>query len=168
MSPILTGLLLLEVTSANPAVPPENVEKPKLETLATYDPSPLIKQLNAPETEEVWNPLFFPKDAFDLVKGIKDPGAYHKQLLKWFADDIKRESARLKAKGPWEVDSFKMGYCKWKVKGSEANALPYWSCYKNKVSLKNKTGDRETVEIRVLINWGKDWFVTHLGPIPKS
>ncbi len=168
MSWILTGLLAAEIASVKPEVPVENQEKPKLETLSSYNPEPLVKQLNEATGEQDWNSLFFPRSAFDLVKGIKDPGAYHKQLLKWFADDIKREHQRLQAKGPWEADGFKMGYCKWKVKGSEANALPYWSCYKSKLSLKNKSGDKEVVEIRVLINWGKDWFITHLGPIPKT
>lgn len=161
MSFLLTLLLAAEV-------PPENQKKPPIESISSYDPKPLIAQLNQPTSEVEWNTLFFPAAAFDQVKGIKDPGAYHKQLLKWFAADIKREHERLKPAGPWEVDSFKLGSCKWKEKGSEANALPYWSCYKSKLKIKNAKGESNLVEVRALINWGNQWYITHLGPIPKS
>lgn len=167
MSLILTLVLAAE-TAANPSsVPEQNQKKPPLESIAAYDPEPLLNQLNQPKTEAEWNMLFFPADAFNQVKGIKDPGAYHKQLLKWFAADIKRESERLKAGAPWQVESFKLGSCKWKEKGTEANALPYWSCYKSKLKLKNAKGETNQVDIRALINWGTQWYITHLGPIPK-
>lgn len=167
---LLTLLLAAEIAGAKPEIPQQNQtkSKPKLETIEAYDPQPLLDQLNKPSSEEEWNPLFFPADAFDRVKGIKDPGAYHKQLLKWFAADIQRESSRLQTGGPWQVDSFKLGFCKWKEKGSEANALPYWSCYKSKLKLKNAKGETNLVEVRALINWGPRWYITHLGPIPKS
>ncbi|MES2744801.1 MAG: hypothetical protein V4655_05210 [Bdellovibrionota bacterium] len=161
-------LILLLANQALGVVPTENVKKPAIETIAVYDGKALVEQLNKPTVEDEWNRLFFPADAFDQVKGIKDPGAYHKQLLKWFAADVQREHERLKAGGPWAVDSFKLGSCKWKEKGTEANALPYWSCYKSKLNLKNEKGEKSLVEIRALINWGTQWYITHLGPIPKS
>lgn len=110
---------------------------------------------------------FFPADTFNVVKGIKDPAKYYKTLIKWFHDDVKREADKLKNEEGVVFDKLKMGYCKWKKRGSEANAVPYWSCYRNRLYYKVK-GKEKMIEVRVIINWGKKWYVTHLGPIPKK
>ncbi|MBC7661017.1 MAG: hypothetical protein H7249_15070 [Chitinophagaceae bacterium] len=161
----------LAATAAVPSpavVPDQNIHKPVLASIEAYDPAPLLQTING-ETPLANSPsLFFPADAFDQVKGIKDPGAYHKQLLKWFASDLEREKTRLGKGAPWTVDTFKLGFCKWKEKGTEANALPYWSCYKSKLKLKNAKGENDTLDIRVLINWGTTWYITHLGALPKA
>jgi hypothetical protein len=161
-------VLLLSAAEILGEIPAENLKKPPIESIQTYDAAPLVAQLNTPTEEGEWNRLFFPADAFQKVKGIKDPDAYHKQLLKWFAADIRREHERLKAKGPWTMVSFKLGSCKWKEKGSEANALPYWSCFKSQLLLKNEKSETTRVELRTLINWGTQWYITHLGPIPSA
>lgn len=167
MSHLAFGLVMAAASLTAP-VPEQNQKKPDINSIKAYDPQPLVDQLNQATKEEDWNKLFFPSDAFNQVKGIKDPGAYHRQLLKWFAADIKKENERLKTGAPWQIDSFKLGYCKWKEKGSEANALPYWSCYKSKLKIKNEKGESNLVEIRALINWGQTWYITHLLPIPKG
>ena len=182
MSMILSLLLVAQTAGAQPtpkaaaaeptpkatSIPEQNQKKFAIETIPPYDPAPLLKNLNGEVSESDPQTLFFPADAFDLVKGIKDPGAYHKQLVSWFAADLDKERARLKAGAPWTIESFKLGFCKWKEKGSEANALPYWSCYKSKVKLKNAKNESNIVEIRALINWGTQWYPTHLLPIPAA
>lgn len=160
--------MLLTLFLSAQAIPVQNQSKPAIDSIKAYDAEALIKNLNGEGTETDATTLFFPADAFDQVKGIKDPGAYHKQLVSWFAADLKREGERLKAGAPWALDSFKLGSCKWKEKGTEANALPYWSCYKSKLKLKNAKNETNLVEIRALINWGDQWYPTHLGPIPKA
>lgn len=171
MSMLLGVLLATELLATEktvPVIPEQNQKKPAIETIKPYDPEPLIRNLNGDGSAADASTLFFPAEAFDQVKGIKDPGAYHKQLVSWFAADLVREREGLKAGAPWSLDSFKLGFCKWKEKGTEANALPYWSCYRSKLKLKNAKNETKQVEIRVLINWGTQWYPTHLGPIPAA
>ena len=165
MSLILSLVLIADIA---PGIPEQNQKKPAIESLTPYDASALLKNLNGEVLETDPQTLFFPAEAFNLVKGIKDPAAYHKQLVSWFVADLDQERERLKAGAPWTIDSFKLGSCKWKEKGIEANALPYWSCYKSKLKLKNARSETNLVEIRALINWGVQWYPTHLLPIPAA
>jgi hypothetical protein len=109
--------------------------------------------------------FFFPAAAFDLVKAMAVPGRYHRKLVAWYDEDLVALHAQFKDPA-WTFDKFERGHCKWQEKGTEGNALPYWSCRGNKVTA--KSGDRtRTFDIHVLINWGKSWYVTHLGKVRK-
>jgi hypothetical protein len=107
--------------------------------------------------------FFFPADAFDLVKAMAVPGRYHKKLVAWYREDILSEHPRF-ASGAWEFEKLERGRCKWQEKGTEGNSLPYWSCRGNRVTVRDGARVR-TVEVHVIINWGKCWYVTHLGKI---
>ena len=64
---------------------------------------------------------------------------------------------------------FKKGYCKWKAVNSEYNHIAYWSCYKSQIQVKDEiTGNISYIKLKAMINWGQEWKVTHLGPIPKQ
>jgi hypothetical protein len=107
--------------------------------------------------------FFFPAAAFDLVKAIAAPGRYHRKLVAWYEEDIRAEHARF-SDPSWQFEALALGRCKWQEKGTEGNALPYWSCRGNRVTA--RSGDRtRRLDITVLINWGQRWYVTHLGPI---
>jgi hypothetical protein len=107
--------------------------------------------------------FFFPAAAFDLVKAMAVPGRYHRKLVGWYAEDIRAAHARF-SDPSWRFASFELGRCRWQEKGTEGNALPYWSCRGNRVTA--QSGDRtRRLDINVLINWGRRWYVTHLGPI---
>jgi hypothetical protein len=107
--------------------------------------------------------FFFPAAAFDLVKAMAAPGRYHRKLVGWYEEDIRAEHARF-ADPSWRFQSLELGRCRWQEKGTEGNALPYWSCRGNRVTA--SSGDRtRRFDITVLINWGDRWYVTHLGPI---
>ncbi|MBN2803666.1 MAG: tetratricopeptide repeat protein [Deltaproteobacteria bacterium] len=109
------------------------------------------------------NDLFFPKEPFLILKDSKNPAKYYRQLLKWYNEDIKNESKNFKA-NEWEFVKFEPGSCKWKAPGTEFNKIGYYSCVKNSVTLKNKD-EIKKFEINVLINWGNNWYITHLGKI---
>lgn len=143
--------------------PPENIEKPKPEAIDAFPAEKLLASINSGTPD---NDLFFPADPFAVLKAIAKPLDYHKQLLKWYQGDIKREHEA--HKGPLTFKSFKLGFCKWKEKGSEGNAIPYLSCYKSLLKVENAEKKEETITVRVVINWGKNWYITHLGPIPKT
>ena len=152
------------VLSAGIIIPRENREKgtpPPVENAAA-GAKQLLEALkhNAPE---LGGAFFFPEDAFDLLKDASNPRRYHQKLKKWYTDDIKNEHPRFK-NGNWQFEKLTLGRCRWKAVGAEANKLPYWSCIGNFVTATDGK-KRRRFEIRVLINWGEAWYVTHLGPI---
>ncbi len=149
-------------------VPAENQTAGKTPDVSTFE-AKAATLLNAIEKNDPDSalPVFFPKEAFVQLKAIDKPEAYYEQLVTWFREDIAREHERLVVQDPLTFAGLKPGSCKWKAKGSEANSIPYWSCSKTQILVKvgKKT---ETLTVHARINWGKDWFITHLGPIPKK
>lgn len=111
---------------------------------------------------------FFPAEPFDGLKAMPKPGDYYKQLVKWYEADLHKEHERVKGLGPLTFDTFRLGGCKWKEVNSEANKIPYWSCYGNRFSAKTAAGKKVDFGVRAMINWGKIWYVTHLLKVPKS
>ena len=107
--------------------------------------------------------FFFPAASFDLVKAMAVPGRYHRKLLAWYGEDILAEHPRF-AGAPWAFEKLERGRCKWQEKGTEGNALPYWSCRGNRVTARDGARVR-TFDVNVIINWGPCWYVTHLGKI---
>jgi len=110
--------------------------------------------------------FFFPADAFDLVKDMAVPGRYHRRLVAWYEEDIHAEHERYRraAEQVWVFERFELGHCAWMAVHTEGNKLPYWSCRRSRFTA--SAGERTlTFEIHVLINWGRNWYVTHLGPI---
>jgi hypothetical protein len=165
-------------------IPVENKDEAKKPDFSSVQKTlnNIINAINTDNPEDVVNE-FFPKGAFNQLKDIRFPDRYHKKLLKWFFDDIKREHGALKGK-KIQFISFQPGRCKFKKIGTEYNKIAYWSCYGSRfvVSLEEENkGDEsikknsqknsqktKTIKIKALINWGPKWFITHLGPIPTS
>ena len=107
-------------------------------------------------------PFFFPKDAFRLVKGIKDPDRYYARLIRIYLDDVRAMRGALRHPERVELVGFELSRRgKWMERGREANALPYWTNYKAQVTVRD--GEREVaLPVRVMINWAGSWYVTHL------
>lgn len=148
------------------AVPPQNVERGERpgDASALAGAARLLAAIKADDPALAAD-FFFPADAFDLVKDLPAPGRYHRKLVRWYQEDIHTEHQRFKS-SDWQVEKIELGHCKWKEPGTEGNKLPYWSCRRNMVTA--RAGDRtRRFEIVVLINWGEQWYVTHLGPIRK-
>jgi hypothetical protein len=157
-----------------PATPPENAAKGTLPDLASAEAMAkrLLAAIVAGDADAAVA-AFFPRAPFLALKAIKSPGDYHDQLVRWFRADVQREHERVKSLGPLVFDGLRKGGCVWKEKGSEANAIAYWSCYKSRFFARpatppaGKAPQRLEFQLRAMINWGSDWYVTHLGPIPK-
>jgi hypothetical protein len=165
----LLGSMLSTVMHANEfIIPVENKDETLKATIEPFDPGAqrLLTALEKGQFADVQD-LFFPEPAFLELKAIAKPADYYRQLVKWYEQDFAREQARFKGRGPLLFKAMKGGSCKWKAPQTEANKIPYWSCYKRKIEL-TAGGQSETLEVRALINWGRQWFITHLGPIPKS
>ncbi len=139
---------------AEPAAPPDMaLSRARVE---------LLVQAIRKDEPELALPLFFPAAAFDQVKAIKDPGRYHRKLVKVYLEDVRALRKGLKDPNNIELISVEAGRQKtWMKRGAEGNHLPYWAMYKARVTVKD--GDRTRVlPLRVMINWGDQWYVTHL------
>ncbi len=166
----LLGLLTLSSPAARAAVsleiPPENKEPGTIAAIQSFDAKAqrLVDLLNQGQFDAAVD-LFFPLEPFKVLKGIAKPEVYHQQLLQWYRSDL--EDEHMKIGKSWTYVGFKLGSCKWKAKGTEANALPYWSCFNSKIMVKN-ADTAGVIPVRTLINWGREWYVTHLHPLPAT
>lgn len=160
----LTLILAASMMTAASLVPRENEVKGTPPDAATAAPgaAKLLAAIAAGDPA-LGDDFFFPREAFDLVKDLPVPERYHRKLVRWYREDIIKAHPRFK-RGEWRFEKLEMGRCKWKETGTEGNKVPYWSCRGNFVTATDGIRKRR-FEIRVLINWGKKWYVTHLGPI---
>lgn len=112
--------------------------------------------------------LFLQRDPFLAIKDMSGAAGYFTTLTRWYARDIKELRDTLPRNTTWSVDRVEMSSsCTWMSIGREANRLPYWSCYGSRMILRSGTQTR-TVRIAVMINWGQQWFISHLQPIHRS
>lgn len=115
------------------------------------------------DTPNTVHDTFFPRDPFLVLKGIDDPGHYHEVLLRHFDRDIHALHTELTRRGTPTFDRFQFSTrATWQAIRSEANALPYWAVRHSVVHYRvgNSRGE---FEIKVFINWGTTWYVTHLS-----
>jgi hypothetical protein len=155
----LTAMLL-----ASPAVPQENRTQGALPDVSGAEAGArqLLLAVSSGDPALAAD-FFFPEEAFDRVKDLPVPARYHRKLVRWYQEDILKEHPRFK-RGNWRLEKVELGRCKWKAVGTEGNKLPYWSCRGSFVTATDGEW-RRRLEIHVLINWGKRWYVTHLGPV---
>ena len=107
--------------------------------------------------------VFFPRDAFLLVKGIRDPGRYYDQLNARFIADIHALHRRLPGLAQARFVRFDLAQRGGFVKeGEEANRLPYWAA-RHSFLVYETGGQTVRVEVRVLITWDDQWYVIHLN-----
>jgi hypothetical protein len=147
--------------------PPENREgaaRPSAASAEAWAPR-LLAAIAADDPEPVAD-LYFPLDVFVVLKGIADPARYHRNLVRWYREDLHIEHERFPDVAALAYDRFQIGRCTWQAAWSEGNRIPYWSCRHNFLHAKAGNTARR-FEIRVMINWGTDWYITHLGPIRR-
>jgi hypothetical protein len=148
-------------------IPPENREgsrRPSPAAAEAWAPR-LFAAIQADDPEPVID-LYFPADIFDRVKGIADPATYHRRLLRWYREDLHTEHARFSGVASMTYERFQIGRCTWQEAWSEGNRIPYWSCRHNFIHVRDGSR-RKSFELRVMINWGTEWYITHLGPIRR-
>lgn len=104
---------------------------------------------------------FFPLEPFLALKDAQNPSRYHGLLLRFFDEDLAAMGKQL-GPGACVVERFSLGRCRWIEVGVEANKLSYWSCRRNPIEAQCD-GRRRRLEIHTMINWGDQWYVTHLA-----
>lgn len=149
-------------------IPAENQQQDLKASIQDFDDKArrLVAAIGEGRFESVQD-LFFPEPAFLQLKAIAKPLDYYRQLTSWYQSDFNKEVERFKGRGTLQFKALRGGSCKWKAAQTEANKIPYWSCYKKKIDVQIAL-KVETIEVRALINWGREWYITHLGPIPKT
>ena len=127
----------------------------------------LLVQAIREDKPELAEPFFFPKEAFRQVKSIPKPDRYWKRLMRIYREDV--HDLRRKLKKPDEVEfvAFEVDKAKkkWQPRGEEGNNYPYWAMYKARLVVKDD-GRIKKLKLRVMINWGDQWYVTHLTRMP--
>ena len=107
--------------------------------------------------------VFFPRDAFLLVKDIRDPGRYYDQLYARFQADVHSLHRRLPGLAQARFERFELtqrgGYVN---VHEEGNRLPYWAA-RHSFLYYTSAGKTQRVEVRVLITWDDQWYVIHLN-----
>ncbi len=106
---------------------------------------------------------FFPRDAFNLVKDIRDPGKYYDRLKRRFAQDIHDLHARLPDPTDAKFERFELANRGGFVRvHEEGNRLPYWAARHSFIHYRT-AGRIERLEVRVFISWDDRWYVIHLN-----
>ncbi|PKN47617.1 MAG: hypothetical protein CVU59_02285 [Deltaproteobacteria bacterium HGW-Deltaproteobacteria-17] len=81
----------------------------------------------------------------------------HADLLARSRDRLARMLGR-RAFGTATFESLELGACRFVGPGTDFNRLAYWTCEKNTVYY-HVDGERKTLTVRRLINWGRSWYV---------
>jgi hypothetical protein len=105
--------------------------------------------------------VFFPRDAFLLVKAMPNPGRYYDKLYARFEQDI-HALHRMVAQDA-RFERFELSKRGGHVKpGEEGNRLPYWAARHCFLHYRER-GEAKQLEVRVLITWQERWYVIHLS-----
>ncbi|MEM9188479.1 MAG: hypothetical protein AAGF12_04860 [Myxococcota bacterium] len=107
--------------------------------------------------------FYFPREAFLEVKGIEDPGGYWDRLWRRYEADIRELHESLPDLEEAEFERFDLvRRGGWVEVREEGNRLPYWVSRHSFIYY--KVGEEERrLEVRVLITWGNEWYITHLN-----
>jgi hypothetical protein len=107
--------------------------------------------------------VFFPKEAFLLVKAMADPGRYYDKLRKRFDRDIHDLHQRTADLDIAVFDRFELarrgGFV---AVNQEGNRLPYWAS-RHSIIYYRVRQELRRLEVRVLITWDDRWYVIHLN-----
>lgn len=105
---------------------------------------------------------FFPREPFLRVKAIANPERYWNVLMRAYERDIRELHESIPNVAQAEFVRFEFSRRRtWQTVRSEANALPYW-CVRHSRIVYRSAGREQSFEVRALIHWGREWFVTHL------
>lgn len=112
--------------------------------------------------------FFLSRDAFRLIKAVPSPAPLWERLHTAYVRDIRALHAATRDLDRASFTRLRFtGRRGWVVVGEEANRLPYWA---QRHSLLDYAVGAETrhIEIRTMITWNDEWFITHLSEFHPS
>jgi hypothetical protein len=157
----------LEEPTAPPPIVADNKVKPLSGEAELQARAKLLLEAITKNDPAIAEPFWFPREAFLVLKDIKDPGKYWGQLHRTYASDI----AKLhKKRASWEgvtFDQFEIGSApKWVKPGEEGNKIGYYRSFRGKIHY--KVGDKPaSIEVHTVITWQGRWYITHLSKFKK-
>ena len=118
---------------------------------------------NRPEAIDRW---FVPLAILAKIKDmhLATPAEQERAVRSLHSDQLARSRERLgrllgrRPFGAATFESIELGACHFVAPGTDFNRLSYWICEKNTVYYHTE-GDRKTLTVRKLINWGRSWYV---------
>lgn len=109
--------------------------------------------------------FLLPREAFRAIKNASDPDRFWDRLRRLYERDIATLHTSLPDLARAEFVRLELSRRKsWVERGEEANRLPYWSQRRNRLVYRVGSDER-SLEIRTLISWEGQWFVTHLSEV---
>jgi hypothetical protein len=145
---------------------PQTLDRPSVD-------SPVFRRrlgdlVRAIETDdaELARSFFFPLEAYEVVKSIKEPAKdWRQRLYRAFVRNVHEYHRKLGADAAGtrlarlDLDERRV---KWMKPGSEGNALGYHRVTRSKLVLVDGAGKERTFELTSLISWRGEWYVVHL------
>jgi hypothetical protein len=116
---------------------------------------------------ELADDFFFPREPFLRLKDVKDPAAYHAELVRAYHHDVHLLHAHRRSWEGARFVSFELGTePRWVRPGEEWNKIGYHRTFGGKLRYELR-GKVRVLEIRTIISWDGRWYVTHLLPIRR-
>jgi hypothetical protein len=170
---LAVSLLCALLPAAEPAgASPPSVAEPPAARPPASDASAKAEQLFAAilrDDPAAAAGVFFPRDAFLLVKDMLDPGRYYDRLLRQFDKDLHALHASISAADREHAKFERFVLADrggWVKPREEGNKLPYWASRHSFIHYRVRDQPRK-LEVRVMISWQDHWYVIHLSPIER-
>jgi hypothetical protein len=150
-------------------IPDENLfepEEPPLPDVDTEEDARTLIDGLSQNNEKFYLSMSVPIDLMERIKdmhlGNKDSERkaarrYAAKLRKGIKTKIKKILKKTSFTGA-TFESIVLGKCKWVGVQSNWNRYAYWICRSNVVYYHLK-GDRKSLKIKKMFNWGKRWFI---------
>jgi hypothetical protein len=145
---------------------PQTEDRPSVESPAFRRRMQLLWDAIIANDSKIAERAFFPVEAYEQVKDIKNPAAdWRSRLLRHFARDVRDYHERLGADPKacrFEGVEIDEGRVQWMKPGREGNRVGYFRITRSRIRYTDPKGRPRTLELTSLISWRGEWFVVHL------
>ena len=105
--------------------------------------------------------FFMSREVFRAIKGISDPDGLYDRIVRMFQNDIHTLHGQVPADAQFVRFEFSTRRG-WVGLREESNRLPYWAQRHNHIVYQSG-GAEGRIEVRTMIAWGEQWYITHLS-----
>jgi hypothetical protein len=114
-------------------------------------------------------PFFFPREAYEQVKDVRDPARdWRVRLVAAYARDIReyaRELGAKRAHATFVSLDVPERAARWVEPGEEWNRLGYYRVFGSRLRYRDASGRSGELVVKSLISWRGEWFVVHLARV---
>jgi len=145
---------------------PQTRDRPSVDSPSFKRRLELLVAAIAHDDPERALPAFFPRVAYEQVKGIAKPGRdWEQRLIAAFRRNIHEYHQLLGREAPGVglaalvLDERRV---RWMDPGTEGNRLGYHRVTRSRLRLRLASGTERELELTSLISWRGEWYVVHL------